>query len=140
MELRKRKCRKSDYDFVYRIARETLFPIIHKYVEPDKEKFDNSFLREYKSFVILMMGKRRIGFYQLQREGNVIHIVKIFLSPAYHGRGIGRELMGYFETLGARKLVLQVWDNNPAYKFYKKLGYKRVLKKNHKIFMEKDLR
>lgn len=90
--------------------------------------------------MILLEGKKRIGFYQLTPRGKELDITKIFLSPSSQGKGIGSQLMKKFEVLGCKKITLRVWDNNPALKFYKKLGYKITKKENHKIHMEKNLR
>ena len=86
-----------------------------------------------------MKGSRRIGYYQLTEKNDCLEITKIFLSRTYQKRGIGRYLMESFEMLGYRDLILQVWENNPAYHFYKQLGYRKIKKKNHKIHMEKIL-
>jgi ribosomal protein S18 acetylase RimI-like enzyme len=88
---------------------------------------------------MLVKGKKRIGFYQLTPNGKTLEITRIFLTPSYQGKGIGTWYMRYFETLGYNHLFLEVWDNNPACLFYKKLGYKKIKNKNHKILMEKRL-
>ena len=86
-----------------------------------------------------MKGKRRIGFYQITPKKDCLDIRRIFLSPAYQGKGIGKKFMDYFETLDYNRLRLQVWENNPAQHFYKKLGYIIINKKEHRLEMEKRL-
>ncbi|MFH1445149.1 MAG: GNAT family N-acetyltransferase [Nanoarchaeota archaeon] len=134
-----RKCRKSDYGFVFKVTKATLFKYISKYRKLDLKKFRDDFYESCKDTVILMSKGRRIGLFQLDKKKNCLEIVKIVISPAYHGRGIGWFLMKYFETLGFSKICLQVWENNPAYHFYKELGYKVIRKINHKIHMEKTI-
>ncbi len=135
-----RKCRKSDCDFVLKITRETLFPYLSKYRKPNIQKFKEDFYKTYKETQILIRKSRRIGLFQIEKHKDYLEIVKIILSPSYQGKGIGEFLMHYFETLGKKKIRLQVWDNNPAYQFYKRLGYKAIKKINHKVHMEKILR
>jgi ribosomal protein S18 acetylase RimI-like enzyme len=141
--IREKRCTKQDYSFCYNLTKKTLFPYISKFVKPDKKRFDNDFKKGYRQIRILMKGQRKIGLYHItkdDRERNTLYVVRVFLSPAYQGRGIGRFLMDYFETLGYRKIKLQVWENNPAFKFYKKLGYRVKQKKDHRYLMEKVLR
>jgi ribosomal protein S18 acetylase RimI-like enzyme len=136
-KIKTRKCRKSDYNFVFGLIKKSIFPYISKYFKPSKEMFDERFKEDYDKRVILLRGKRRIGFYQLTVKKDKLDITGIFLTPMYQNKHIGSFLMNYFEKLGYKTVTLQVWENNPAFKFYKKLGYKVVLKKNHKYHMEK---
>lgn len=134
-----RKGRLSDYDFVFMLVKKTLWPYISVFYKPSKDIFDRRFAEDYGQKTILLKGKRRIGYYQLGTEGKYLVINGIFVSPAYQKNKIGSYLMKYFETLGYKKIKLQVWENNPARLFYKKQGYKRMGKKSHKISMLKEL-
>jgi ribosomal protein S18 acetylase RimI-like enzyme len=134
-----RQCKKIDYDFVFGIVKTMIFPFVKEYFSPDKKMFDERFARDYKERIIIMRGNRRIGFYQLTPGKDCLHVTGIFLSKTYQGKGIGKYLMEYFETLDFHTIRLQVWENNPAYNFYKKIGYNVVSKENHKYLMEKKL-
>ncbi len=140
-----RKCKKSDHSFVFNLVKKTLWPYISKYIKPKKDKFDQGFFDDsrglgYKHIIILMKGKRRIGFYQITPKKDCLYIRRIFLSLAYQGKGIGKKFMHYFENLGYSKLRLQVWENNPARIFYGKLGYVIINKEEHRLEMEKKLK
>jgi ribosomal protein S18 acetylase RimI-like enzyme len=135
-----RPCKKTDYSFAFKLMEETIFPLVAVYFPPSKSMFDERFARDYHERVILMHGKRRIGVYQLRPTGKSADISGLFLTKDYRGRGIGAALMQHFETLGYDTLKLEVWDNNPAYTFYKKCGYKAIGKRKHKYLMEKKLR
>jgi len=138
--LNERKCTKKDFDFIYKIIKESLFPYIAEYFKPSKKKFTEGFDKDYKSIKIILNDKRRIGFYQLTPEKNSLDITKIFFAKKYRGKGLGSEFMKKFENLGYSKITLQVWENNPAVKFYKKLGYKIIKKQIHKMHMEKKIK
>jgi len=140
IRIKTRKCSKSDLNFALKLTRETLFPFMSKYFKPSTEKFRKDFYESYKNTLILIKSKIRIGLFQIEKNRNNLEIVKILISPRYQGKGIGKYLMKYFETLGAKKIILQVWDNNPAFYFYKKLGYYYVKKIKHKIHMEKIIK
>ena len=141
--IKEKCCKKKDYQFCYNLIRKTLFPYVSKFVKPSKKQFDADFKKRYFQIKILMKGKRRIGLYHISEdefEKNTLYVVRIFLSPKYQGKGIGNSLMTSFETLGFRKIKLHVWENNPAVRFYKKLGYKVIAKKDHKYLMEKVIK
>ena len=117
LKITARQCKKSDYDFVFGIVKTMIFPFVSEYFAPSKSMFIERFAKDYKERVIVMRGKRRIGFYQLTPDKNCLHITGIFLSKAYQGKHIGTYLMKHFETLGYDTIRLQVWENNPAHIF-----------------------
>ena len=106
--------------------------------------FDERFYSDYKEKKILLRGLRRIGFFQLSERNNRLAITGLFLSEAYHGKGIATHLMDYFEEVARAnsysEIELLVWDNNPAKNFYEKLGYQIHSEKDHKYLMIKSLR
>ncbi len=136
-----RKCRKTDYDFVYSLTKKSIFPHIRDHVDIKEEgRYIRKRLRKSLPQIrILMKGKRRIGYYQIWTKKDYLHVSRIFLSPAYQRKGIGTFFMKYFESLGHRKIELSVWAANPAVNFYKKLGYKIIERKDHRCMMEKKL-
>lgn len=135
-----RSCKKSDFEFFSNLIEKTLRKYVEAYLPFNKEHVKQGFYKGFEKIIILMKGKRRIGLYQLEEhDKNTLEITRIFLMPVYHGKGIGTWYMRYFETLGYKKIILEVWDNNPARYLYKKLDYKVVKRKKHKIHMEKIL-
>lgn len=136
---KKRKCKKNDYSFVYRLMKTTPFPSIAKYQPIDKKIFDEKFYKDYQKMIILLRGTRRIGLYEVNEHKHNLYISRIFLKPLYQRKGIGTQIMNSFEKLGYRKIILEVWENNSAVSFYNKLGYVTTKKQNHKFFLEKKL-
>ena len=138
-----RKCGKKDYGFVYGLTKKLLFPYIPEYGKVSKKEFDDDFHKRHKEITILEKGRKKIGFYHVSPdiyEKGALYLSRIFILPAYQKKKIGYFLMKYFETLGYRKIKLQVWRSNPAFGFYKKLGYKAVSKKRAKYLLEKLLK
>ena len=137
-----RRCSKKDYAFVYGLTKKLLFPHIPKYAKVSKRNFDEEFDKKYKEITILMKGKKRIGFYHISPdiyEKNALYLSRIFVLHSYQKKKIGFFLMKHFEKLGYGKIRLQVWHDNPAFHFYRKLGYKIVSKKRGKYLMEKSI-
>lgn len=142
-EFRCRMCRRSDRDFVLGLYKKTLFRQVAEYHEPSVKLFDERFYSDYRQKRIIMRGKRRIGMYQLLKMDDKLMIKGLFLSPFYHGKGIGSVLMDQFERYARKKglpsIQLHVWENNPAVGFYKKLGFSIEAKEEHKYRMVKEL-
>jgi ribosomal protein S18 acetylase RimI-like enzyme len=137
-----RKCRKSDQAFVYRMVK-LLYPYITRFEKWDKKQFDKTFNKTYRGTIILLKGNRRMGLFHLEHDKPYTYITRIFISPAYQRKGIGTFILNHFEDIARSKskkrIRLQVWIGNPAFKFYKKLGYKVIKKKNNKYLMEKKI-
>lgn len=141
IKIKERKCNKiEDKEFIYETTKETLYPYISKFLNPTRERFEANYENFWKDVVILLHNNKKIGFYQLKIEGNTLEIVKIFFIPQYQKKGLGTLFIKKFEAMGYKKLRLEVWENNPAVNFYKKLGFVAIQNIEHKIHMEKTLR
>ena len=135
-----RKCRKSDYPFMENLIESTIKKYVEKYYPFDREHIRTTFARDMKYITILMKGGKRIGLYEVKPKGKTLDLGRLFLIPAYQGKGIGTWYLKHFETLGYKKLELRVWANNPARFLYRRLGYKTIKKKEHRFHMEKILK
>ena len=75
---------------------------------------------------------RAVGYvsHQLQAVPGATKIHKLYVLPAYHGRGLGRQLIDKVENLARRAgqsaLKLDVNYQNRAISFYEHLGFERV--------------
>lgn len=137
-ELKKRKCRLEDYNFVFELVKESIFPFVAVYFKPNEKIFKKRFEKDYYERIILTLDEKPIGFYQIKQIDQNLEIKGLFLKKEFRGKGIGYNLMTQFENKNIKKICLRVWDNNPAVQFYKKLGYKIVEEKDHKYLMEKS--
>ena len=67
-----------------------------------------------------------------KRENDTVYFGFVVLAPEKRGQGLGREWIGLlarycFETLGARQVTLDVFDNNPAaWRCYQHAGFRIV--------------
>ncbi len=138
MNIKTKKCKLSDYDFVINLVRNTIFPLVSEYYEVDENIYKERFKTDFEERKILEIDKKPIGFYQIKQNSNELEIKGLFLIDEYRNKGIGKYLMEEFEKInGIKSLVLKVWDNNKAVEFYKKLGYKTIEEKDHKFLMKK---
>ena len=139
--MKTRKCNRNDYTFVYNTIKTLLFPYIPGAAKTKKKNFDEDFKKRYREIIILTKGGKKIGFYHISPdiyEKDSLYISKIFIVPDYQNKRVGSFLMSYFETLGYKKIKLQVWRKNPAFKFYKKIGYSIISRKQGKYLMKKN--
>lgn len=64
-------------------------------------------------------------------EGTTVELQRLYIEPGCHGRGLGKALVGYVETIarheGFKTMWLGVWEENvKAQQVYGKLGYEKV--------------
>ena len=81
-------------------------------------------------FLIVMLGKTRIGRVYARRTENEIHIIDVALLPKYRGQGIGTQLMSGFLAEGKRagkpvRLHVLKMDRR-AIAFYRRLGFVKI--------------
>ncbi len=135
-----RQCRISDHNYVYRLTRRCLCKYIIRYRKWDKNYFDKHFKERYKNRLIITSGKRKIGMYEIQEMGNHLFITNILLTESYRNKGIGSYLINKFiKETKKKKVRIEYWEGNPAGRLYKRLGFKQVEKRDHKIILEKQI-
>jgi len=70
-----------------------------------------------------------VGMITAHSRGEILHIARLYVLPAFQRRGIGERLMeeSYRAFPGTRRVQLEVEEQNPkARKFYGKLGFREV--------------
>ena len=74
--------------------------------------------------------------YSREAGGLTVWIDEIYLRPAFRGKGLAKEFFAFAQTLGAKRLRLEVEpENEHAVALYRKLGYRMM----HYRSMTKDL-
>lgn len=77
---------------------------------------------------IMYDGSEMIGYTASDLEGERIFLSKLYLKNAYHGRGLGKQMIE--DVIGlypqARAIWLTVNKHNPSYDIYRHLGFKTV--------------
>ncbi len=62
------------------------------------------------------------------KEIKYLYIDDLCVDKKYQNKGIGQELIEYAkrfaEENNCHQILLNVWENNPAYEFYKKMGFR----------------
>lgn len=137
-----RKCRDSDYRFIYDISKRNMEFYIKKHwggwnPKKFKEGFnkDNIKVIEYKG--------KRIAFYDTELKGKCLYLHNLQITFSLRRKGLGRFLTALIEKgakkKGLNKVKLRVFKDNPAKNFYLKLGYKITGNKKGSLSMERKL-
>jgi ribosomal protein S18 acetylase RimI-like enzyme len=99
------------------------------------------YLNNYKkaTFEIITIQSKDAGRLYLNQDENEIRIIDISLLPEYRGKGFGSEIMGEILKNGEqlkKPVRLSVFINNPAQRFYKRLGFVKISDEPPYIQME----
>jgi len=99
-----------------------------------KEIFIKSMISDLKNkfkkpfeFFVAETKKEIVGFIVLEKHLGNFWINNMMVKKEYQGKGIGKKLFK-FATKNKGPLYLGVNAKNPAFKFWKKMGFKEVLR------------
>lgn len=80
-------------------------------------------------YAVVMVEGQAVGRWYVQRDPQVLRVLDISLLPEWRGRGLGGELMAGLLAEARREGVaveLHVECNNPALRWYQRLGFREV--------------
>ena len=137
-----RDCLATDLKFVYDLMKLNMEEYVKEcWGEWNPKKFKASLKKE--NIEIINYNKRRIGFFDVTREGSKSYLHNIQLIPLFQGLGVGAEVMALIEKkeklAGAKKIEAKVFKKNPAKFFYRKLGYKIIKREEYALIISKGL-
>jgi len=135
------KCQDEDYRFVYNLSKKNMKAYVEEHWGAWNAKvFRDSF--DKNNFWIAKYKKRKIGFYAVANEDNVLYLQSIQIAPSLKGKGLGSFLMKMMEKKAKsnkKKIKLKTFKNNPAKDFFRKMGYEVVDEDKSSLIMEKNL-
>lgn len=137
-----KNCRAVDYRFVHDLSKHNMAEYVKKYWGKwDARRFKANLKKE--NIKIIYCNKRKIGFFDISRDGSTAYLHNIQIIGSFQGKGVGAKMMNLIEknekTAEVKKIQTQVFKKNPARLFYRKLGYRAVKRNLHSIIMEKIL-
>lgn len=138
-----RAAKEEDYEFLYRLHRETLRDAIDQTWGWDegwqahhfREKFDIARKK------IIQQDDIDIGCLEVRDKGDHIFIAYIALMPPYQNQGIGSKLIEAVLDEAHRRNVpveLKVLRRNPAHTLYRRLGFKVIETSSTHYFLRFD--
>lgn len=116
------------YDFCLRLFLQTMRPYMQELDVWDEEEQRSSFATQWKveEVRIMSVDGNDAGWLQVAELPAEIRLQKFFILPEYQRSGIGSEVLSRLLAIWrptGKKIVLRVLKNNPARKFYERLGF-----------------
>jgi ribosomal protein S18 acetylase RimI-like enzyme len=123
-----RRARASDYDFVVRLYRDTMQPLLTRLNAWDESDALSRFKRYFKVRETQIIGfdGKDVGFVQVSETRNQITLAQIHIATQYRDRGIGTHLVQVLLRDAAAKgkpVLLSVVRGNRARVLYERLGF-----------------
>ena len=138
-----RAAKEEDFEFLYRLHRETLRDAIDQTWGWDEAWQANHFREKFDiaGKKIIQQDDIDIGCLEVRDKGDHIFIAYIALMPSYKNQGIGSKLIEAVLDEAHRRNVpveLKVLRRNPAHKLYGRLGFKVIETSSTHYFMRFD--
>jgi diamine N-acetyltransferase len=135
-----REATASDIPLIHQLAQDIWWPTYGDLLEKDQISLMLEEIYSEKALIMQMNaginfllteseGKARgfAGYSLIDTESGIYKIHKIYLLPSEQGKGTGKKLIEYITSLalnkGGKIIELNVNRSNPAFNFYKKLGF-----------------
>ena len=142
-EVRLRPAVEGDVKFVRRVQREAMQPHVERTYgawdeDAQRARFDSSTVPG--THEIIELGGDPVGCQWIRRHPDALELVRLYVLPAFQGRGIGTHLLSrlcdHARQLGlpVRLRVLRV---NPAQALYRRLGFAVVQETDTHLYMER---
>lgn len=98
-------------------------------IDDMRERLGKKFRYPFEIFVAEDRDKNTIGFITLENNAGNFWITNIMVEKKFQKNKVGKKL---FEFVAKNKKPVYLWVNvkNPAIKFWKKLGFKEILRES----------
>ena len=128
---------KQDIPIINRLAVETWWPTYSNVISHEQISFmlENMYsedallqqMNEGMEFLLIKDENEPVAFAGHCEEEECYKLHKIYLLPQTQGKGLGRKIIEHVSDIARQKgfssLELNVNRNNPAFEFYRKLGF-----------------
>jgi ribosomal protein S18 acetylase RimI-like enzyme len=139
-----RPARPDDFTFALTLYLETIEPYASEWsswVHEEQEALFSDLWRPGDTRVIVL-GGNDVGWVEVRQTEDEIFLKQLYVAPTYQGRGIGthvvQRLLGDWTGI-ARSVALFVLKNNPAFRFYERLGFSVVHETKTKFVMRRAI-
>lgn len=135
-----RKGRSGDYQFCYRLTKRNMEHYFKVHWGGWKKR---EYCRHYnpKCMWVFYFNGKRFGYLSYKAEDKSAHLTNVQLSSRFRNRGIGQKMMTQSELAlvkgGISRVTLTVFEENPAVRLYKRMGYRQVENRNGTLKLEK---
>lgn len=136
-----RPCTIDDYELLFKLKVECLKWYVEKIYGWDdtiQREILKKEINEKMSYMkIIQIDNTDIGVttHFIDKDGNDV-VGLIAILPDYQGKGIGTDIIKKYISNASKRIILQVFKDNPARELYEKLGFKKYGETNTHILME----
>ena len=83
------------------------------------------------NYFLVFLGSQLIGYFAWKMENTSLHLLHLYLKPAYRGKAIGRDIVASCERLARGEGRGRVWCGVnakalPVQQFFKARGYRSL--------------
>ena len=108
---------------------------VEQFVQANAESIENRLKPPFSAWLV-HDGSNILGYAICEHTKHGVWVNDVVVSPEHHREGIGRTLFEHIvEQHRGKKMWIWVNANNPAVDFWKKMGFKEVLKE---VLMKRD--
>lgn len=119
----------DDLRFAQQLVEETMSP----YWQKRRMVFSRQLFKEQwvrLETAIVMRHEQRAGLIAWDSEGSIHYLRELHLVAPWRGQGIGADVLNNWiarqEALGAEKMRLKVFAENPARRLYERMGFRAM--------------
>jgi RimJ/RimL family protein N-acetyltransferase len=141
MNYKLRPCTINDYELLFKLKVECLKWYVEKIYGWDdivqREMLKKEMNEKMSYMKIIQVDNIDIGVttHFIDKDGNDV-VGLIAILPDYQGNGIGTDILKKYIDNASKRIILQVFKDNPAKLLYEKLGFKKYGETNTHILME----
>ncbi|HEX6302200.1 MAG TPA: GNAT family N-acetyltransferase [Acidimicrobiia bacterium] len=137
-----RSAKVQDREFLFELHRAAMGPYLEELFGPwddaiQWEFFDRWFQRSEASVVVLE--GEDIGVLGLEHRVDEVYVTRIEIHPDWQNRGIGSAVMQQVldqAAVDGKAVSLHVFEINPAFRLYERLGFATAGKHEDRILMK----
>lgn len=145
MDVKFRKCKYSDIDFILKL-KELCFKwyieIIYGWdIYVQREKTIHELDHHINDMKIITLDNKDIGITTFYEENDIYVVGMIAIHPDYQNNGIATNIINnYIKTAQneKKKIIIKTYKENPARKLYERLGFKIYNEDNTHVHMSID--
>lgn len=140
-ELGLRAATNTDYHFIYEVQKITMWEYVDQTWGWDEAVQQARFEQKFDPTKnqIIVTGDTDIGVFWAEPRPNAFFLAKIYILPAYQGRGLGSRLIESTIKKAAELGVpvsLRVLKTNPARRLYQRLGFEQTQEDDAYFYMQ----
>lgn len=131
-----------DFDFAFRLYRETMKDYSAPYIRWDDKRQKTSLANQLGTaeISVITLGNADVGWLALTETQSSIVLGHFYIEPQFQNRGVGSMILNRLLATAAAKakpVELSVLKNNPARRLYERSGFVVVSENEMKCFMRR---